>query len=197
MTDWIVNIVNSLGYGGIAFLMFLENLFPPIPSEIIMPLAGFAVNQGKIEFPYVVLAGVIGSIAGTLPWYYAGKFFGRRRLERLADKYGKWLTLSARDVGKASYWFHKQGNKAVLFCRLIPGVRTYISIPAGIEEMHLLPFLFFSLIGTTLWTSLLTYAGYLLGQNYHLVKEYLSPISAIVIVTLVIFLGIWIIRRRK
>jgi membrane protein DedA with SNARE-associated domain len=195
MLEWITDIMHSLGYVGIGLLMFLENLFPPIPSELIMPLAGFTVGQGKMQFAPVVVAGVVGTVLGALPWYYAGKLLGEKRLQRLANRYGKWLGLSAQDIGKARRWFNKHGNKAVFFCRLVPGVRTLISIPAGISSMPLVPFLLYSTLGTLLWVGLLTYAGYLLGENYELVDEYLGPVSKIVLVGLIVAFVVWVVKR--
>lgn len=197
MLEWITSTMNSLGYFGIGLLMLLENLFPPIPSELIMPLAGFTVAQGKMEFVPVVVAGVVGTVLGTLPWYYAGKVLSEKRLQRLADKYGKWLTISSKDIAKAKRWFDKHGNKAVFFCRLVPGVRTLISLPAGMSDMPLLPFLLYSTLGTLLWVGLLTYVGYVLGNNYYLVEEYIGPISKIVLATLIIAFVVWFLRRRK
>lgn len=195
MVEWITNTMNSLGYWGIGLLMFLENLFPPIPSELIMPLAGFTVAQGKLNFALVVLAGVVGTVIGAIPWYYIGKIFGEQRLKSWADKYGKWLTISSKDIDKAKRWFDRHGGKAVFLCRLVPGVRTLISLPAGMCEMPLVPFFLYSTIGTTLWVGLLTYAGYLLGDNYELVDEYLGPVSKIVLVTLIIALVLWVVRK--
>lgn len=196
MLEWITNTMNSLGYAGIGLLMFLENLFPPIPSELIMPLAGFTVAQGKMEFAPVVMAGVVGTILGALPWYYAGKLLGEKRLKSLANRYGKWLGISAKDIEKSKTWFNKHGNTAVLLCRLVPGVRTLISIPAGMSSMPVLPFLVFSTLGTLLWVGLLTYSGYALGNNYHLVEEYIGPISKIVLVALIVAFVVWVVRRR-
>jgi membrane protein DedA with SNARE-associated domain len=187
--------MNSLGYWGIGLMMFLENLFPPIPSELIMPLAGFTVAQGKLEFVPVVVAGVVGTVLGALPWYYAGKILGEQRLKSLADRYGKWLTISSKDITRATGWFDNHGSKAVFFCRLVPGVRTLISLPAGITRMPLLPFLLYSTFGTLLWVGLLTYAGYLLGDNYELVEEYLGPVSKIVIATLLAAFIVWVVKR--
>ncbi|HEY9695380.1 MAG TPA: DedA family protein [Oculatellaceae cyanobacterium] len=197
MTEWITNTITSLGYLGIGLLMFLENLFPPIPSELIMPLAGFTVARGKMELAPVILAGVIGTILGALPWYYVGKLVGEDNLKRLADKYGKWISVSSRDIEKADNWFDKHGEKAVLFCRLVPGVRTLISLPAGISGMPLVPFLIYSTIGTALWVSLLTFAGYALGDNYELVDEYLGPVSKIVFVGLVVAFVVWVVNKRR
>ena len=197
MTEWITNTITSLGYLGIGLLMFLENLFPPIPSELIMPLAGFTVAKGRMELAPVILAGVIGTILGALPWYYVGKLVGEDNLKRLADKYGKWISVSSRDIDKADNWFDKHGEKAVLFCRLVPGVRTLISLPAGISGMPLVPFLIYSTIGTALWVSFLTFAGYALGDNYEIVEEYLGPVSKIVFVLLIFAFVIWVVNKRK
>ncbi len=195
MVEWITNTMNSLGYLGIGLLMFLENIFPPIPSELIMPLAGFTVAQGKLNFGMVILAGVLGTVLGTLPWYYAGKILGEQRLKSWADRYGRWLTISSKDIDRADRWFDKHADKAVFFCRLVPGIRTLISLPAGISGMHLVPFLLYSTLGTLLWVSLLTYTGYVLGDNYELVEKYLAPVSKIVLITLVIGFIIWLVRR--
>lgn len=197
MVEWITNTMDSLGYWGIGILMFLENLFPPIPSELIMPLAGFTISQGKMEFAPAVFAGVMGTVIGALPWYYAGKILGEQRLKSLADRYGKWLTISSKDITKATGWFDRHGGKAVFFCRLVPGVRTLISLPAGISNMPILPFLLYSTIGTTLWVGLLTYAGYALGDNYELVDEYLAPVSKIVLAILIAAFVIWIVQKRR
>lgn len=195
MLDWMTNTISSLGYLGIGLLMFLENLFPPIPSELIMPLAGFTVARGQMQFIPAIAAGVLGTVIGALPWYYAGKILGTERLQQLADKYGKWISISSKDITKADRWFDRHGSKAVFFCRLVPGVRTLISLPAGISGMHLVPFLLYSTLGTLLWVGLLTYLGYVLGDNYELVDEYLGPVSKIVVVTLFIAFILWVVRK--
>lgn len=197
MSEWITSTMNSLGYLGIGLLMFLENLFPPIPSELIMPLAGFTIAQGNMEFLPVILAGVLGTMLGALPWYYVGKLVGEENLKRLANKYGKWISVSSRDIEKADNWFDKHGEKAVFFGRLVPGIRTLISLPAGLSGMPLVPFLLYSTIGTLLWVGLLTYSGYLLGNNYHIVEEYIGPISKIVAVVLLVAFVVWILRKKK
>jgi membrane protein DedA with SNARE-associated domain len=196
LTEWIPQIMNQMGYLGIAILMFLENLFPPIPSELIMPLAGFTVSQGKMEFLPAVIAGVVGTVLGAYPWYYLGKVVSEERLEHLADKYGKWISVSAKDIHKANNWFNRHGGKAVFLCRLVPGVRTLISLPAGINGMPLLPFTLYSTVGTTLWVGFLTAIGYKLGNNYELVDEYLGPVSKIVLASLIIFFLLWVARKR-
>jgi membrane protein DedA with SNARE-associated domain len=195
--------MESLGYWGIGILMFLENLFPPIPSELIMPLAGYTASlpDGKLQLVPAIAAGVIGTVLGALPWYFAGSILGAERLERLADRYGKWITVSSKDIISSKNWFDKYGNKAVLLGRLAPVIRTLISIPAGIARMSLVPFLIYSTIGTILWTTFLTGAGYILGRNYELVDKYLSPVSKIVLVVIIVavvaFFAIRILKQKK
>lgn len=197
MSEWITNTMDSLGYVGIGLLMFLENLFPPIPSELIMPLAGFTVSQNKMNFVLVVVAGVLGTMLGALPWYYAGKILGEQRLRSLADQYGKWVALSGKDIDKANYWFNRHGAKAVFLCRLVPGVRTVISLPAGISDMSIATFLIYSTAGTALWVLLLTTLGYALGDHYELVDQYLGPVSKIVFLGLIVAFAVWVIRRKQ
>lgn len=197
MQEWITSTMTSLGYVGIALLMFAENLFPPIPSELIMPLAGFTVAQGKMNFTLAVLAGVIGTILGAFPWYYAGLLVGEQRLKVLADKYGKWITVSSQDIDKATHWFNRYGKKAVFFGRLVPGIRTLISLPAGLSEMHLAPFVIYSTLGTTAWVMLLTFLGYMLGDNYELVDEYLGPVSKIVLLVLIVAFIVWVVLKQQ
>jgi len=110
MSEWIINTMQSLGYLGIGLLMFLENLFPPIPSELIMPFAGFTIAKGNMHFFPAIAAGVIGTVLGALPWYYGGKILGEERLRNLADKYGKWITVSGSDIDKADRWFKRHGS---------------------------------------------------------------------------------------
>ncbi|MBE9035399.1 DedA family protein [aff. Roholtiella sp. LEGE 12411] len=199
MLEWITNTINYMGYLGIALLMFVENLFPPIPSELIMPLAGFTARAtpDKLNIIGVFFAGLIGSVLGALVWYYPGKFLGEERLKTWADRYGRWLAISSKDITKATRWFDRQGNKAVLIGRLVPGVRTLISVPAGISSMHLLPFLFYTTLGSAAWVGLLTYSGYILGSQYELVDKYLAPVSKIVFGVLVLAFVFWVLKRKR
>jgi len=197
MAEWITNIIQSLGYLGIGLLMFLENLFPPIPSELIMPLAGFTASQGKMALVPAIAAGVIGTVLGALPWFYLGKILGENRIKQWITLYGAWIGISTQEIDKSQQWFYRHGNKAVFFGRFIPGVRTLISLPAGFSNMPLPQFLIYSTLGTLGWTLLLTFAGYLLGQNYTLVEEYLGPISKIVLGLLLLALVVWLVRRRR
>ena len=183
MQEWITNTMNSLGYVGIGLLMFLENLFPPIPSELIMPLAGYTATfpNTQIQVIPAIAAGVIGTILGAIPWYYAGLLLGQERLQALAARYGKWIGISEKDLEKSVNWFQKHGSTAVLLGRMVPGIRTLISVPAGITKMPLIPFFLYSTIGTIGWVTLLTYAGYFLGKNYKLVEDYIDVITKVVV----------------
>jgi membrane protein DedA with SNARE-associated domain len=181
MLEWIQTIMDTLGYPGIAILMFLEVVFPPIPSEVIMPLGGFASNKGSLNMFGVVTAGTAGSMAGAIVFYYVGKIVGTERLVMLADKYGKWLTVSGEDVKKADHWFDRHGEKVVLLCRLVPGIRSLVSLPAGVAMMKMVPFLLYTLIGTVIWNIALTGAGYFLGKNYELVDQYMGDSGKIVL----------------
>lgn len=195
MLEWITSSINYLGYWGIVFLMFLENLFPPIPSELIMPLAGFTATQGKLNIGLVIVAGTVGSLLGALLWYCIGISVGEKRLKRWADRYGKWLNISGKDIEKAKKRFDKYGGIAVFFGRIVPGIRTFISVPAGLNNMPIVPFLFYSTIGSALWVALLTFAGYLLGTNYQLVEKYLGPISSFILIALIVGFAFWVIKR--
>jgi membrane protein DedA with SNARE-associated domain len=184
MADWVIRTIESTGYFGIVLLMFLENVFPPIPSELIMPLAGFMVVKEDRALPGVILAGTIGSVLGALPLYYAGYVVGEERLNRWIGKYGRWLTISPEDLERAKRWFEKHGRLAVLACRLVPGLRSLISIPAGLARMPLLSFLFYTAIGAGCWTAILAYAGYLLADKFQEVEKYLNPISYVVLLAI-------------
>ncbi len=177
MATWVIGIISATGYFGIVLLMFIENVFPPIPSEVIMPLAGYMVAQGKLTLAGVVLAGMAGSVLGALPLYYLGHKLGERRLKNFADKHGRWLTLSREDIERSKRWFDRHGRATVFFCRLIPGIRSLISIPAGLAGMPLWPFLAYTALGTGVWAALLAYLGYFLGSNFAEVSEFLDPVS--------------------
>jgi membrane protein DedA with SNARE-associated domain len=175
--------------------MFLENIFPPIPSEVVMPLAGFTATQGGMSLVGVIAAGSLGSLAGALPWYYAGRIYGHKRMREFADRYGRWITVSPEDIDHATDWFNRHGRSAVLIGRLVPGVRTLISVPAGISGMGLFPFLLYSTIGTVIWTSLLAICGYILRDRWSAVESYVSPISTVLIAVLVLWFASRYVRQ--
>ena len=187
MFDWITGLIRSSGYLGIALLMLAENIFPPIPSELIMPLAGFLSANGDLSLLLVMIAGSIGSLVGLSFWYWVGLKLGTERLKRFSDKHGRWLTMSRRDIERADEWFDKHGGWAVMIGRLIPTVRTLISVPAGVSDMKFGKFILFSAIGTFAWTAILTLAGYWLQGSYDMVANYVGPVSNVVVAGIAIF----------
>jgi membrane protein DedA with SNARE-associated domain len=197
MTDWIKSIIEGYSYPGLVFLMFLENVFPPIPSELIMPLAGFFSTQGSLSLTGIVIAGSLGSVLGALPLYYAGKSLGEIRLRRWCERHGHWIGVSERDLDRSRSWFKRHGAKTVLLCRLVPGVRSLISIPAGIAEMKVGLFLLYTTIGSVVWSTFLAVAGRALGASYEKVEHVIGPISTIVVVAIVTSIVVRGIRQRR
>ncbi len=189
LPDLIGNAVKAnewVGYGAILLAMFLENIFPPIPSELIMPLGGFYVQQGQLDFLPVVLAGLLGTVLGALPWYGLGRLVNEKRMEVWLTHNGKWIGISPDELARSRRWFARYGSALVFWGRLVPGIRTLISVPAGIEIMPLAPFLIWTTAGTLIWTLLLTFAGYVLGVSYMNVGIWLEPFSNVLKVLLVL-----------
>ena len=190
MEELIRETITAGGAAGIALLMLAENLFPPIPSELIMPLAGFEAAAGRLSFWAVVTAGTAGSVAGALLWYLAGRAFGAARFLAFVDRYGFWLTLSREEAERAMAWFVRWGALAVFFGRLVPGVRTLISVPAGLAAMPFWPFLAITALGSMIWVVILTLAGYVLEANYERVAHLLDPATKIIL-GLVLVTYVW------
>lgn len=199
MFNWITTWIESLGYLGIFGLMVLEHLFPPIPSELVMPLAGFVSRRSAdMNLATVIAAGSLGSLLGSSAWYVVGQMITHNQLMTWVGRYGRWLTLKPRDIEKAIDFFQQGGGSWVVGVgRIVPGVRTYVSVPAGLSHMPLLPYMVYSAIGTVLWTGALAVAGYLLENQFDRVQEYIAPISKIVLVSLVAIAVIWVVRRRQ
>ena len=181
MFDWITGVIGWLGYAGVAGLTFLENVFPPIPSELVIPLAGYVAAQGDMRLMLVIATASAGSLAGAAVWYWIGRRVGERRLRAWVDRHGKWLTLSGKDVDRAQLWFSRHGNAAVFFGRLMPGVRTLVSLPAGFARMRALPFIVYSALGTIIWTAALAYAGVALQSNFTIVGDYINMVTNVVL----------------
>jgi membrane protein DedA with SNARE-associated domain len=182
MQDWVVDVVRQLGPLGVALLMFLENLFPPLPSEVIMPLAGYLSASGQAPFWVMVAAGSAGSLAGAAVWYGVGRAVTHDRLLRWVQAHGTWLAMTPADVDRATDWFARHGRGSVFFGRLVPVVRTLISVPAGFTRMPAAPFLALSALGTVLWTFVLAYAGRLLGSQFRQVEQWIGPVSSGIVI---------------
>lgn len=182
MFDLIVHIIAATGVLGVAFLMFAENIFPPLPSEVIMPLAGFAAARGDFSFAVLVLAGTAGAVLGAWVWYEVGRRVGLERLRRFSASHGRWMTLAPEDVDRAALLFRRFGGPAVFLGRLVPTVRTFISIPAGVTHMPMARFLGWTTVGTALFTFALAYAGYRLEAHYDRVEAWLNPLTTAVLV---------------
>ena len=188
ISDSVKNNPN-VAYLVICFAMFLENIIPPIPSEIIMPLGGFLVYQGNLNFYILVFFGLIGTVLGALPWYYLGRFLNENKISNFVENKGKFLGITSKDLKKSKLWFEKYGVSLVFWGRLIPGIRTLISVPAGIELMPLKKFLIWTSFGSLIWVILLSVSGYIFGENYRAIESYIDnfkifikPVFIVVIV---------------
>ena len=157
--------------------MFLENIVPPIPSEIIMPLGGYLVYKGELKFHILVFWGLLGTVLGSLPWYFLGRFMSENKISNFLNKRGKFFGITPNDLEKSKKWFDKYGVSLVFWGRLIPGIRTLISVPAGIELMPFKKFIIWTTLGSLIWVLLLTYAGYALTDNYRIIETYLDQIK--------------------
>ena len=193
--DWIVTLMETLGAPGVGIAILLENLFPPIPSEVVLPLAGFTVAQGSLNMLNVFIWSVLGSVVGAYVLYGVGAWLGLERLRKIAD--WMWLVRSS-DVDQAMNFFHKYGKPSIFFGRLIPGVRSLISIPAGLDRMNLITFGLWTILGSGIWNAILIYLGYLLGDNWEAATGYVDTYSNVIYAILgLIILGflVFFIRR--
>ncbi|MEJ6397709.1 DedA family protein [Yoonia sp. 208BN28-4] len=185
MFDFITETIVQFGALGIAVLMFAENIFPPIPSELILPLAGYLVADGQMNALTVMVAAQIGTLAGAMPWYWAGQKLGKGRLLDLADRHGRWLTVTRAEMERAFAWFDRNENRAVFLARLVPGLRTVISLPAGMAHMPLTRFLALSAAGSLIWTAVLLAAGFVLQANYARVGAWMDMVVNVALIGLV------------
>ncbi len=192
IADWAVQLMETLGAPGAGIAIALENLFPPIPSEVILPLAGFAASRGTFPIWQAILFTTLGSLVGAMVLYGIGAALGRDRMRRIAIKLP---LIKVDDVDRTEAWFQKHGAKTVFFGRMIPIFRSLISIPAGIERMPIPLFLGLSGAGSLLWNSLFVTLGYVLGENWHLVDQYAGIFSKIVLVAVLAVIVIFIVRR--
>ena len=191
MTDFILEWITRGGYLGIVALMALENIFPPIPSEVIMGLGGMAVARGQMQLGWLLLAGTVGSVIGNYVWYALGRKFGYRGLKPFVDRWGRWLTVDWQDVEAITRFFHDRGGWVIFVFRFMPSFRTIISLPAGMAKMPRWRFLVATSAGTTIWNIILAGAGILLDRNFEQLDRYVGPLA---IATMVAVLGYYLYR---
>lgn len=185
MEDWIIRLVEWGNYWGVALLMLIETVFPPVPSEVIMTVAGVSAQRGNMNLAGTIAAGTAGAMLGNYLWYWLAIKFGEARMHLFIDKYSRWLTLDWTEVERGHALFRKHGSIIVLVARMLPTLRSLISIPAGLFGMSLRRFLVFSTIGTAGWTAALALAGYFLGSQFDDIEKYLGPLSTVVIVGII------------
>ena len=200
VAQWAVDIMEAIGAPGAGLAIALENLFPPLPSEVILPLAGFTASQGNFSIAAALFWTTLGSVVGALALYGLGAWLGRNRMRAIVAKVP---LIDLEDVDKVEAWFERHGYKAVFFGRMIPLFRSLISIPAGIEKMPLLKFVGLTTAGSLIWNSIFVFAGYFLGESWHIVEEYAGIFQKVVIVV-VLVAAVWYVtakirsyRRRK
>ncbi len=202
MEQIIINIMEQVGYLGVFLLIAIENIFPPIPSEVILVFGGFMTTYTSLNIPIMILAATLGSLLGAIVLYYIGKIFNKERLKRIVNgKIGKVLRLKASDIEKADKWFDTKGNKTVFFCRFIPIVRSLISIPAGMSEMPMQKFLLYTISGSLIWNTVLIIVGSIVGDKWETIVGYLDNFSNIILIILVIIFVValyyWFVIRKK
>lgn len=181
-SGWLLELIDASSYAGVALLMFAETVFPPIPSEVVMPLVGFVAAEGRLSLAGGIASATAGSLGGAFAWFLAARRVGTARFKRVAARHGRWLTISPSDVDRVNRWFERHGAVAVLIGRLIPAMRTLISVPAGISGMSTGRFLVWTGVGTSLWSACLAGIGFALGSRYEEAVPYVSTASNVVLV---------------
>mgnify|MGYP001864480956 FL=1 len=201
MQAWIIEIMNQFGYLGIFLLIAIENIFPPIPSEVILLFGGFMSTYTNMHIVGIIIASTLGSLFGAYALYFIGKIFNKERLKKIVrGKIGKVLRLKEKDIDMADEWFDKKGNKTVFFCRFIPIVRSLISIPAGMSEMPLGKFTLYTVVGSLIWNTVLSIAGQTVGANWESILaifEQYSHIAAVVLVILGVGAIVWFYSKKR
>lgn len=193
VSNFAINLIENLGYWGVFIGMTIESACIPLPSEVIMPFAGFVVNEGKLTLWGITLAGALGNLFGSLIAYYVGLKGGRP----LIEKYGKYILISKRRLDLADAWFKRYGHKAVFISRMLPLIRTFISLPAGIAGMDIKKFIIYTFLGSLPWTFALGYIGVQLGQEWTIIKGYFHLLDIIIVLGIIVFLAYLIYKNYK
>ena len=201
MQEMIIEIMNNFGYLGVFLLIAIENVFPPIPSEVILLFGGFMTTFSDMNIVGVIISSTLGSVLGAIILYYIGKILNKERLKKIiTSKPGKILRLKPEDIDKADEWFDTKGNKTVFFCRFVPIIRSLISIPAGMSEMPIKKFLIYTAAGSLIWNAALTIAGSIVGENWTSILDIMNKYSHIILVLLIIIFVIAVVlfyKKRK
>lgn len=190
---WLVNIISTVGYPGVMLAMFIESFFAPIPSEIILPFAGFVASKGTLNIYVIIVLASISAYLGTLPFYFIGRW-GKEKVDAFLRKFGKYLFINEADLEKGYKIFAKHGNKMVFWGRVMPIIRSVISFPAGIANMNFTLFSIYTLTGTFIWSTILSVAGFFLGEKWGMVSEYVSKYESIILVLIIVVVLIFVIR---
>ena len=191
MTDWVQAIIAEGGYFGLFLLMLAETIFPPIPSEVIMSMAGLQAAKGAMSLPIAIVAGSSGAMLGNIAWYFAARALGLARLKPLIDRHGRWLTMDWAEVDRGERWFSRHGYLFVCIGRMMPTIRSLVSVPAGLMKMPLLPFVIWSSVGTAGWSAMLAIGGWVLGTRFAEMEAWLGLASSL----LLIAMGGWYLWR--
>ncbi|MFI6098008.1 DedA family protein [Lentzea sp. NPDC051213] len=194
LAEWAVELMESLGGVGAAVVVGLDNLFPPIPSELVLPLAGFSASKGVFSLPAALFWTTLGSVAGAVIVYLAGMMLGRERTRRLVARIP---LVSVTDFDKTEAWFTRHGTKAVFFGRMVPLFRSFISLPAGVERMNFPKFLVLTTLGSLIWNTVFVGAGFLLGENWHRVEGYAGIFQKLVLAALAVGVILFVVRRLR
>jgi membrane protein DedA with SNARE-associated domain len=195
MQDWLINVINQFGYVGIAFLILLENVFPPIPSELILTFSGFLTTISNTNMWLASLSATVGSMAGAILLYAAGRILPQRKILLFVEKNKRILHLKETDLKRSSDWMVRRGGSAVFLCRFIPVVRSLISIPAGASRMKMWKFLLYSVLGTAIWNTILIYLGSLAGGNWQKITDYMNTYAYVIAAVAAVVFLLFIIRR--
>ncbi len=202
MQEFIISMMNQFGYIGVFLLIAIENIFPPIPSEVILLFGGFMTTYSKLNIVLMIIFATLGSLIGAIVLYYVGKILNKERLKKIVSgKIGKILRLKNSDIDKADQWFDTKGNKTVFFCRFVPIVRSLISIPAGMSEMPMGKFLLYTTVGSLIWNTVLIILGAIVGENWtsilNIFDTYSHIVAILLIIIFIVFIYIFYKKKKK